>query len=222
MNGEIRTMLDEVLTLSLQNEGAKFSRIDLADIADVSDASLVTASIDGSDRAFAEIFDRHKSTVARVIGKFFRERTDVEEFVQQAFVKAYFSLKSFKGSEDGAFAAWMVRIAVNVCYDEFRRRQRKGEQFRVEISDPEMDYLETLADGRQPTPESRMVAAQLVEKLTAGLSEADRVAMVMVYCGEYSLDEVAGALGIGRAKLKSRLFRCRQQLKERFQKLYRY
>ncbi len=215
-------MLDEVLTLSLQKEGAQFSPVDLSDRTDASDIVLVRASIGGDEAAFAEIFDRHKLTVARVVGRFFREKSDIEEFVQQAFVKAYFSLKSFQGREENAFAAWMARIAVNVCYDEFRRRRRTGVEFRVEMSDAETDYLDTIVDARSATPENRMVAAQLVEKLTAGLAEADRIAMVMVYCGEYSIEEVADALGVSRSKLKSRLFRCRQQLKDRFQKLYRH
>ena len=159
--------------------------------------------------------------MTRVIGRFFRQPNEVEEFVQQCFIKAFFSLKHFRGGEDRSFAAWLTRIAVNVCYDEFRRRGRKPESLFTEMSDEENDYLEMIADGRQGSAETSLIAAQLAEKVLAGLDAQDRIAMTLVYSQDYSLDEVSDALGITTSNLKSRLFRCRNQLKTRFGHLFR-
>ena len=83
----------------------------------------------------------------------------------------------------------MTRIAVNVCYDEFRRRQRKGESLFSEMSDEENDFISNVADGRQRTTADSFQAGQLAEKILAGLDPGDRVAMTLVYSEDYSIDE---------------------------------
>jgi RNA polymerase sigma factor (sigma-70 family) len=184
------------------------------------DEQLVAAVLDGDETAFEAIFDRHKRTITKVVGRFFRDRSEIEEAVQQTFTKIYFSLRKFRGGEDLSFSAWGMRIAVNVCYDEFRRRQRHGENLFSEISDEENDVLFAIADGREISPENRAMNAQLAKKILAGLDAEDRIAVSMVYSEEYSLDEVANAIGITKSSLKSRLFRCRNQLKARFGYLF--
>src|SRR5476651_1778420 len=119
-------MLDEVLNISLQRD-AQFPAIGFTGEVHTPDEQLVQMVLSGDETAFEVIFDRYKRPMTRVVSRFFRERSEIEEFVQQSFTKAYFSLKKFRGGEDRSFAAWMTRIAVNVCYDEFRRRQRKAE-----------------------------------------------------------------------------------------------
>lgn len=213
-------MLDEVLeNISLQTK-AQFPAIEFTGGAHASDERLVRAVLEGDETAFEEIFDRYRRPMTRVVSRFFRDRCDIEEFVQQCFTKTYFSLKKFRGGEDRSFAAWMTRIAVNICYDEFRRRGRKAENLFTEMSDEENDYVETLVDGRRPSAETSMVAAQLVEKILAGLDVEDRMAMTLVYSQDYPLDEVAQAIGITTSNLKSRLFRCRNHIRKRFGYLF--
>ncbi|MEQ1924418.1 MAG: RNA polymerase sigma factor [Pyrinomonadaceae bacterium] len=193
----------------------------LADDSANADDQLVEAVLAGDDDAFAEIFDRYKLPLTRTVGRFFRERTEVEEFVQQSFTKVYFSLKRYRGGEERSFAAWLSRIAVNVCYDEFRRRQRKGENLFSEMSDEENDFVASVADGKQVTADKSLQAKQLAEKVLAGLDPGDRIAMALVYSEDYSIDEVARAIGISQSNLKSRLFRCRNQIRKRFSHLFR-
>ncbi len=210
-------MLDEVIDISLQTKPMlrSFEQPDA-----LADEALVDAVLAGDEQAFAVIFDRHKRHVTRVVGRFFSDRSEIEEFVQQSFTKAYFSLKSFRGGADHAMAAWLTRISVNVCYDEFRRRQRRGESLFTEMSDDENGFLESLIDGRDVSAESSVTHAALVEKVLAGLDARDRIAMTMVYSEDYSLSETAAAIGISTSNLKSRLFRCRNQLKARFGYLF--
>ena len=214
-------MLDEVINnISLQRD-ATFSAIEFTGETHTSDERLAQMVLNGDESAFEVIFDRYKRPMARVVGRFFRERSEIEEFVQQSFTKTYLSLEKFRGGDDRSFAAWMTRIAVNVCYDEFRRRQRKGENLVAEMSDNETDYLETIADGRRPSVERSIIAAQLAGKVLDSLDAEDRVAMTLVYSEDYSLDEAADAIGITASSLKSRLFRCRNQLRARFGYLFK-
>jgi RNA polymerase sigma-70 factor (ECF subfamily) len=217
---ESKKMLEEVLEINLQTK-THFPPVEFTDDAILSDERLVQSVLDGDERAFAEIFDRYRRHVARVASRFFRDRGEVEELVQQSFTRAYFSLKNYRGGAEHSLAAWLTRITVNICYDEFRRRQRRGESLFSEMSDDENDYLETIVDGRKASAESSLVAAQLAEKVLAGLDPKDRIAMMLVYSEDYSLNEVADAIGITTSNLKSRLFRCRNQIKARFGHLFR-
>ncbi len=212
-------MLDGVLNISLQTR-VQIPAIEFTDQAVASDDQLVSLVIDGDEAAFSEIFDRYKLPVARTVGRFFRDRSEAEEFVQQSFTKAYFSLKKYRGGEDRSFAAWLTRIAVNVCYDEFRRRQRKGESLFSEMSDEDGDFISTIADGAGRSAEQALQTAQLAEKVLAGLEPGDRVAMMLVYSQEYSIEEVAQTIGISQSNLKSRLFRCRNHIRKRFGHLF--
>lgn len=213
-------MFEEVINISLQRE-AQLQTIEFADDAPIADERLVQMTLAGDETAFAEIFERYRRPMTKVVARYFRERSEIEEFVQQGFTKAYFSLKNFRGGEDRSFAAWMTRIAINVCYDEFRRRGRKGESLFSEMSDAENDYLETIADGREASADRTLVAAQLAEKVMSSLDPKDRMAMTLVYSENYSLNEVAEAIGITTSNLKSRLFRCRNQLRTRFGHLFK-
>lgn len=212
-------MLDEVLKISLQTN-AKILGIEMHDSQMTSDELLVQAVLAGDETAFEQIFDRHRRMITRVVAKFFREKADIEEAVQQAFTKAYFSLDKFRGGES-PLKSWLARIAVNVCYDEFRRRQRKNESLFAEMSDEETEYVETIADGRAVSADNSLVAEQLIDKIMAGLSAEDRVALALVYSQEYSLDEAANVIGISTSSLKSRLFRCRNQIRKRFGHVFR-
>lgn len=211
-------MLDEVLKTSLQ-PNAQFIAVEFTDEVQASDEELVQAVIGGDERAFEMIFERYRRPITRVVGRFFRERSDIEEFVQQSFTKAYFSLKNFRGGES-SFQAWMTRIAVNVCYDEFRRKQRKGENLFTEMNDEENSYVESIADGKAVTTDNSMIAAQLVDKVLSSLDADDRLAMTLVYSQDYSLDEAARVIGISTSGLKSRLFRCRNHIRKRFGHLF--
>ena len=213
-------MLDEVLNISLRTDSRQPS-FALTTAEPVRDEQLVRAVLGGDEAAFAELFERHKRMVVSVVGRFFRSASEIEELTQQSFTKAFFSLKNYRGGEERSFPAWITRIAVNVCYDEFRRRSRKGERLFSEMSDEEVEYLDTVVDKRECTPDRALIASQLAEKLLGALDERDRLAMTLVYSEDYTLDEVASAIGITTSNLKSRLFRCRNLIKGKFSHIFR-
>ncbi len=211
-------MLNEVLSISLPT--TQFPALEIASSGANADNELVQSVLAGDEGAFTAIFERYRRPMTRVVSRFFREAADIEECVQICFTKAYFSLAKFRGGGEKSFLAWMTRIAVNVCYDELRRRQRMAERLFTEIGDEENEYVEAIVDGREPSVERATVAAQLVEKVLAGLDPKDRIAFTLVYSDDYSLNEAAGAIGISPGNLKSRLFRCRSQIKKRFSHLF--
>ena len=211
-------MLDEVLTTTLQSE-AQLPAISFSDSQPATDDALVELVLNGDETAFAEIFDRYKRHVTRTVGRFFSERSEVEEHVQQAFVKAYTSLSRYRGGEENSFAAWITRITVNICYDEFRRRQRRGQSLFAEMSSEETDYVETIVNDRERTPEQQVAASEIAKRILSNLDPMDRVAMTLVYSEDRPLADVATMLDISVSNLKSRLFRCRNLIKKRYSHL---
>ena len=203
----------------MQNE-AQLSSAGFTESSSVTDIDLVRSVLDGDEQAFREIFDRHRLLVTRVVGRFFRDRSEIEECVQIAFTKTYFSLKAFRGGRGDSFPAWLTRIAVNVCYDEFRRRQRRPESRFAEMETDETAFVESVSDGRAGTAETDLVSAQLAEKILSSLDARDRIAMTLVYSEDYSLTDAAEIIGISASNLKSRLFRCRNHIKQRFGHLF--
>lgn len=211
-------MLGEALNIPLQQE-AEIGAITFSDGVVPTDDELASAVLAGDEHAFAEIFERYRRPVTRVVSRFFRDRGEIEEMVQQSFTKAYFSLKKYRGGQSSSFAAWMTKIAVNVCYDEFRRRGRRGESRFSELDDAAANYIETVSDTRAVASDTTIAAADLVERIMASVDPLDRIALTLVYSEEYSLYDVANFLGIPTSNLKSRLFRCRNHIKKRFKHL---
>ena len=203
----------------MQNE-AQLSSAGFTESSSVTDIDLVRSVLDGDEQAFREIFDRHRLLVTRVVGRFFRDRSEIEECVQIAFTKTYFSLKAFRGGRGDSFPAWLTRIAVNVCYDEFRRRQRRPESRFAEMETDDTAFVESVSDGKAGTTETDLVSAQLAEKILSSLDARDRIAMTLVYSEDYSLTDAAEIIGISASNLKSRLFRCRNHIKQRFGHLF--
>jgi RNA polymerase sigma-70 factor (ECF subfamily) len=88
-----------------------------------SDSELVQRVCQGDEAAFELIFDRHKTRVITIAGRFFQEH--VEDILQECFVRVYFALPDFIDRGSGSFAAWIAKIAFNTCYDELRRKSRR-------------------------------------------------------------------------------------------------
>src|SRR5664279_1573653 len=89
----------------------------------LSDERLVEATLAGDDDAFSELVRRYKPKVFRLAARFVRDNDELDDICQEAFIKAYQSLKKFRG--DAPFEHWITKIAVNVCYDMLRKRSRK-------------------------------------------------------------------------------------------------
>ena len=201
-------------------ETVRPAAVELASDGAPTDEELAAAVARGDEHAFEALFERHRRPLARVVATIFRERPDVEEIVQQTFTKAYFSIAKFRGGES-SFKSWLMRIAVNTSYDELRRRRRRSERLFAEMTDEESEYVDGLMDGAAPRADNSLVARQLADKLLSTLSPEDRVAVLMVYTEQCSLEDAAGAIGISPSTLKSRLFRFRNTVKTRFAHLFR-
>src|SRR5204863_4909784 len=134
------------------------------------DDVLVAAAASGDEGAFEQLFERHRRQVARVASRFFVQREQIEEIIQDSFTKAYFALGSYHGTHAASFKAWLAQIAVNCCYDHLRRARRRPEQGFGDISDKESHEATTQLRAARSDVESALVSRDLALKLLARLS----------------------------------------------------
>ena len=182
------------------------------------DAELAARARDGDEPAFEELFLRHRRRVALIAARFFRERHQIEEVVQESFTKAFFALGEFTNRRDASFAAWLARISFNACYDELRRQKRRPEGALSELTEEEAERLRERLRGA-PHAEDAAVSRDLASKLLARLSPEDRLVLVMLDVEGLSVAEIAGLNGWTASKVKVRAHRARAHLRrvlERF------
>jgi RNA polymerase sigma-70 factor, ECF subfamily len=182
---------------------------------ELSDAELVRLAAGGDETAFEQLFLRHRRRVALIGGRFFRRREQIEEVVQESFTKAYFALADFSNQQEASFAAWLARIAFNVCYDELRRQKRKPESSLSDVSEEESSWLkeQLRVEGPEGDIESALVARDLATKLLSRLSAEDRLLLVMLDVEGLSVAEIAELTKWSISKVKVRAHRARASLR---------
>jgi RNA polymerase sigma-70 factor, ECF subfamily len=199
---------DETLIARVENEAAgPHVR------AELTDRQLVESSIDGSDEAFEQIFDRYKRPVAMVAAKFFRRPEQIEEIIQISFAKAFTELSRFRGQHDASLGSWLARIAANACLDQIRSKKRKPEDLNCDLSTSETETLLDLAESREQNAEESLSTRDLSAKLLSRLPDDDRALLQMLYADEMSVAEIAGLLGWSQSKVKIRAWRARNALR---------
>ncbi len=185
-------------------------------IQEKTDDELVAAARQGDEQAFSQLFERHRRTVARLGYRFFPRREQVEEIIQDSFVKAYFALGNYQGGHEKSFIAWLAQITVRTCYDELRRHQRRSESNIGDLTEDEAAYLnERLRDlSASGNVEGAAISRDLAGKLLARLNPEDRMVLALLKQEELSIAEIAELTGWTPAKVKMRSHRAQLGLKK--------
>jgi RNA polymerase sigma-70 factor, ECF subfamily len=185
-----------------------------------SDEEIVRQVLDGNVNAFESVILRHRVLVLTIVKKHVPENA-VEETAQEAFVRAYQALPTFKGT--GAFSQWLSSIAVRTCYDYWRKAYRSREIPISALTERHSEWLEEVIsqmpeeapDERESQMEAREILNWALEKLSAG----DRMVLELVYLEGHSVQEAAKLLGWSKANVKVRSFRARMKLEKLLSKV---
>ena len=191
--------------------------VGMAEEVAVSDAMAVEQTLGGDRDAYRVLVERHSRTVYRMAYRMMGNAHDAEDVVQEAFLRAYQKLRQFAGNAN--FGTWVYRIAANYAID--RLRQRNTEEARRERpSTTGEDSLEvdplSQAQDMSPSPEQLARSAQLGERMKAalaGLSPAERTAIVMRHWDGCGIDEIAEVLKSNSNATKNTVFRAVQKLR---------
>ncbi|HVE58704.1 MAG TPA: RNA polymerase sigma factor [Pyrinomonadaceae bacterium] len=212
-------MIDETIKIN-PVRNVNLSATKLSEPSEITDDELVKLVLAGDEAAFACLFERYRKLVVHLVSRFFRQRQEIEDIVQQAFTKIYFALKDFRGGHDKSFSAWASRLTVNACYDELRRRRSRAENLFSEFTDEERTCFEQIAAENSPNAEKSLVTKDLAEKVLAQLDAKERLALTLLHGEDFSVAEVARLVGWSESNVKTRLFRCRNNLRNIFRHLF--
>lgn len=171
------------------------------------DAVIVRQVLAGEVNAFALIVDRHHARCLRVATHLLGDADEAEDAVQDAFVRAYRHLGSYRPGGPGTdtFGAWLLRIVVNQC------RTRAARMARYTPFDSEPSALQSPADAAtdHDAAERRADLAQAL----ALLGPEQREAVVLRFADELSYEEMATVTGVGVSALKMRVQRACTRLR---------
>lgn len=165
----------------------------------------------GNSAAYAVLVNKHSEMAITIAKKIVRNREDAEEIAQDAFVKAFQSLQSFKG--DSKFSTWLYRIIYNAAISHTRKRQHDFVAIddRLITDTTEDTILENL-DSIDPELQS-----QLIHKAIEKLPSDESTIVTLFYLKENTIDDISKITGLSVANVKVKLFRIRKKLYEELQ-----
>lgn len=176
---------------------------------------MVQRSLQGDSQAFAELVRRYERLVFRIAGGFLRDRGEVEDVAQEAFLKAYGALAGFRAG--APFGPWIAQIATRTCYDHLRARQRRGEVAWEDLSLSEQTVARSFAAGRPA--EDATAARDLAERALAALPPKDRQVLMLSDAMGHTAAEVGHMMGCTALAVRLRLHRARRAMRQAAERL---
>ena len=167
------------------------------------DARLVREALAGSHAAFDTLVERHAPTVSSVLRRFLADPNDLEDAVQETFLRAYQNLRRFRAK--ATLRTWLIQIGINVCRD----RKRAFWQRRVVLTD---DSDRTLAGGTDPQSDAALLR-QAIDRAVEKLPEKLRIPFTLHAYEELAGWEIAEVLGCSESTIWSRIYAARKQVR---------
>jgi len=182
---------------------------------------LARLAREGDESAFEEIMRRYSPRVFRFAGKFFRQRSLVEEAAQEVFLKAFTELGSYKGR--GSMEGWLTRITTNTCLNLLRSSKRRPELTVSDLTEDETNWLDNnltdTAMERHESSERSFVAADLAGRVLQTLAPDDQLVLTLIDGEEASVKDVVKMTGWSESKVKVKAFRARRRMREAVERL---
>ena len=181
------------------------------------DRDVVEAVRQGDTASFEVLIRKYQPRVFATARRYARREEEVEDIVQEIFIKAFQKIGTFRG--DAPFEHWLMRLAVRTCYDFLRAHRRNREQRFSEMSDAEDDWLERFVAEPGPAPEDADAARALVNRLLEMLTPKARLIITLLEIEERSVKEIAELTGWSVPLVKVRAFRARAEMRKCLQRL---
>jgi len=176
------------------------------------EAELIAAVLAGDRASFEPLVQKYSPRVFATARRYARRESEVEDIVQEVWLKAFDKLKSFRG--EAPFEHWLMRMTVRTCYDFLRAHQRNRESSFSEISEPEEDWLERFVADPGSAAEDADAARLLVNRVLARLSPDARLVIQLLEIEDRSVKEIAGLTGWSVPLVKVRAFRARGEMRK--------
>lgn len=184
------------------------------------DRQLVERAQRGDKRAFELLVDKYQRKLGRLLSRFIRDPSEVEDVMQEAFIKAYRALPAFRG--DSAFYTWLYRIGINTAKNYLAAARRRAPT-STEI---EAEDAEGYADGERlrdlNTPENMLLSKEIADTVNASMAALPdelRTAIQLREIEGMSYEDIARIMECPIGTVRSRIFRAREAIAEQLRPL---
>jgi len=176
------------------------------------EAELIAAVLKGDAASFEPLIEKYSPRVFATARRYARRESEIEDIVQEVWLKAYQKLGSFRG--EAPFEHWLMRLAVRTCYDFLRSHQRNRESAFSDLSEPEDDWLEHFIHQPGVAREDSEAARQLVQRVLLQLSPPARLVITLLEIEDRSVKEISKLTGWSVPLVKVRAFRARAEMRK--------
>ena len=184
------------------------------------DQQLVERVQRGDKRAFDLLVSKYQRKLGRLLSRFIRDPSEVEDVTQEAFIKAYRALPGFRG--ESAFYTWLYRIGINTAKNHLVAMGRRAPT-STELDAEEAEGVEAGEQLRDlNTPENQMMSRQVGETVNQTLQELPeelRVAITLREIEGLSYEEIATVMQCPVGTVRSRIFRAREAVAQKLRPL---
>ena len=181
------------------------------------EAELIAAVLQDDAASFEPLVQKYSPRIFATARRYARRESEVEDIVQEIWLKAFQKLKSYRG--EAPFEHWLMRLAVRTCYDFLRGHQRNRELTFSELSEAENDWLNRVRSEPQEAGEHSEAARQLIGRILDQLSPAARLIITLLEIEERSVKQIAELTGWSVPLVKVRAFRARAEMRRILAKL---
>ncbi|MFN0203824.1 MAG: RNA polymerase sigma factor [Bacteroidia bacterium] len=180
------------------------------------DRILVERAQKGNEAAFEVLMKKYRKSVYYMLLKMVRNPDDAEDLTQEAFAKAFSSIKKFDSTY--AFSTWLFRIATNNCIDFIRKKRLQTISIDSPVdgsTDGDGPYIELKSETLDPADEMlRTQRKKYLEMAIERIPEKYQELVQYRYYQEYTYEEIAETTGLPLGTVKAQLFRARELLTE--------
>jgi len=184
------------------------------------DHQLVLRAQRGDTIAFELLVNKYERKLQRLLARLVRDQSEVEDVTQEAFIKAYRALPTFRG--ESAFYTWLYRIGINTAKNYLTAQGRKAPPMvDIDPEDAESSGESGLACDTG-TPEQELMSRQVAETVNAAmdaLPEELRSAIMLREIEGMSYDEIAAIMNCPIGTVRSRIFRAREAIAQQLRPL---
>lgn len=185
----------------------------------ISDDQLVARVQKGDKRAFDLLVLKHQFKVHAIVSKYVKDYDEVNDVVQETFIKAYRALETFRS--ESAFYTWLYRIAVNTSKNYLLARNRRPPSFDVDLGDAENAELSSQLQNLDSPDNilSRNELETVIDLAIKGLPADLRNALILREFEDLSYEQIADIMDCPVGTVRSRIFRAREALEEKIKEM---
>ena len=184
------------------------------------DQKLVEKAQRGDKKAFGMLVEKYQRRLNRLLSRMVRDQSEIEDIVQDSFIKAYRAINNFRG--DSAFYTWLYRIGINTAKNHLVKLGKRPKA----MNDVEIEDIENFEDAQDlrnlETPESSMMSGQIVAAVNQTIeSLPDELKEAISYreMDGLSYEEISDLMNCPIGTVRSRIFRAREVIAEKIKPL---